>query len=95
MKTFQQFCIEADYQDQAARDRLIAKGAKHREINLGASWGNPGYQAPGYSYGGNTAPCRDDPTKDCPSQKRHAQDLSAAARRSRERQKEMKANNVR
>ena len=87
MKTFQQFCIEADYQDQAARDREIAKGARDREINLSISWDNPGYRAKNYSYGGNTAPCKDDPTKDCPSQVRHTQDIKAAVKRSQERQK--------
>ena len=86
MKTFQQFCIEADYQDQAARDRLIAKGAKHREINLSASWGNPGYQAPGYSYAGKRAPDRNNPGKEVPQEKRRAQDLRAAQVRSRQRQ---------
>ena len=78
MKTFKQFYIEANFNQ--------AKEVVDREKNLKMSWGNPGYRAPGYSYGGNTAPCKDDPTKDCPSQVRHAQDLKAAQVRSRQRQ---------
>ena len=85
MKTFKQFCIEADSnQEKEARE---ARGARDREINLSISWYNPGYRAKNYSYGGNTAPCKDDPTKDCPSQKRHAQDIKAAVKRSQERQR--------
>ena len=87
MKTFQQFCIEADYQDQAARDSLIARGAKHREINLSASWGNPGYQAPGYSYAGKRAPDRNNRNKEVAGQVRVAQDLKAAQVRSQQRQR--------
>ena len=87
MKTFQQFCVEADYQDQAARDRLIAKGAKHREINLSASWGKPGHQAPGYSYAGKRAPDRNNPGKEVPQEVRRAQDLRAAQVRSQQRQR--------
>ena len=85
MKTFKQFCIEADSnQEKEARE---ARGARDREINLSISWDNPGYRAKNYSYGGNTAPCKDDPTKDCPSQVRHTQDIKAAVKRSQERQK--------
>ncbi len=78
MKSFKQFCIEADFN--------LAKEVTDREKNLKSSWLKPGHQAPGYSYAGNTAPCRDNPTKDCPSQVRHIQDLKAAQVRSQQRQ---------
>ena len=85
MKTFQQFCIEANFNQ--AKEARVARGARDREINLSIAWGNPGYRAPGYSYGGNTAPDRNNPGKEVPGQKRHVQDLKAAGERSRERQK--------
>ena len=67
-----------------------AREVKNREINLVHSFHRPTHQAPGYSYAGNTAPCRDNPTKDCPSQVRHIQDLKAAQKRSQQRQVKLK-----
>ena len=87
MKTFQQFCIEADFNQ--------AKEVTNAELNLSASWGKPGHQAPGYSYAGKRAPDRNNPGKEVPQEVRRVQDLKAARERSIERQKEMKANNVR
>lgn len=77
MKTFKQF-IEQNIN--------IAKEVVDREKNLKSSWLKPGHQAKNYSYGGNRAPDRNDPTKEVPSQVRHTQDLKAAQKRSQQRQ---------
>lgn len=78
MKSLKQFCIEADINQ--------AKEVVDREKNLKSSWLKPGHQAKNYSYSGNRAPDRNDPTKEVPSQVRHTQDLKAAQERSRQRQ---------
>ena len=82
MKTFKQFYIEANFN--------LAKEVADNEINFIYSQGRPGHQArnrfrDNHSYAGKRAPCRDNPTKDCPLQVRHAQDLRAAQERSRQR----------
>lgn len=77
MKTFKQF-IEQNIN--------IAKEVVDREKNLKSSWLKPGHQAKRFSYGGNRAPDRNDPTKEVPSQVRHTQDLKAAQKRSQQRQ---------
>ena len=87
MKTFQQFCIEADSN--------LAREVSNAEKNLVHSFYRPGHQAPGYSYAGKRAPDRNNPGKEVPQEVRRVQDLKAARERSIERQKEMKANNVR
>lgn len=78
MKTFKQFSTESNFNQ--------AKEVVDREKNLKSSWLKPGHQAKNYSYGGNRAPDRNDPTKEVPSQVRHTQDLKAAQERSRQRQ---------
>lgn len=78
MKTFKQFSTESNFNQ--------AKEVVDREKNLKSSWLKPGHQAKNYSYGGNRAPDRNDPTKEVPSQVRHTQDLKAAQDRSRQRQ---------
>lgn len=78
MKSFHQFCIEAQFN--------LAKEVVDREKNLHSSWLKPGHQAPGYDYAGKRAPDRNNPTKEVPSQVRHTQDLKAAQERSRQRQ---------
>ena len=78
MKTFKQFSSESNFNQ--------AKEVVDREKNLKSSWLKPGHQAKNYSYGGNRAPDRNDPTKEVPSQVRHTQDLKAAQERSRQRQ---------
>ena len=78
MKTFQQFCIEADFN--------LAKEVTDREKNLHSSWLKPGHQAKNFKYGTGRAPDRNNPGKEVPGQVRHAQDLKAAQVRSRQRQ---------
>ena len=78
MKTFQQFCIEADFN--------LAKEVSDVEKNLVHSFNRPGHQAPGYSYAGKRAPDRNNPGKEVPQETRSAQDLRAAQVRSRQRQ---------
>ena len=80
MKTFQQFCIEANFN--------LAKEVADVEKNLIYSQGRPGHQAPGYSYAGKRAPDRNNPDKEVPREVRRAQDLRAAQERSRERQRQ-------
>jgi len=78
MKTFNQFCVEADFN--------LAKEVTDREKNLKSSWMKPGHQAPGYSYAGKRAPDRNNPGKEVPQETRRAQDLRAAQVRSQQRQ---------
>ena len=78
MKTFQQFCVEANIN--------IAKEVSDVEKNLVHSFNRPGHRAPGYRYAGRRAPDRNNRNKEVPEQVRFAQDLKAAKERSRERQ---------
>ena len=78
MKTFQQFCIEADSN--------LAREVSNAEKNLVHSFYRPGHQAPGYSYAGKRAPDRNNPGKEVPQEVRRAQDLRAAQVRSQKRQ---------
>ena len=78
MKSFKQFCIEADFN--------LAKEVADNEKNLKSSWLKPGHQAPGYKYAGRRAPDRNNPGKEVPQEVRHAQDLKAAQVRSQQRQ---------
>jgi len=79
MKTFQQFCIEADSN--------LAREVSNAEKNLVHSFYRPGHQAPGYSYAGKRAPDRNNPGKEVPQEVRRAQDLRAAQVRSQQRQR--------
>ena len=65
MKTFKQFSTESNFNQ--------AKEVVDREKNLKSSRLKPGHQAKNYSYGGNRAPDRNDPTKEVPSQVRHTE----------------------
>ena len=77
MKTFQQFCIEADIN--------LAKKVTNDEKNV--VWClNRGGQGCMAKKGSGRAPDRNDRTKEVPGQVRHAQDLRAAQVRSRQRQ---------
>lgn len=78
MKTFQEFIFELTQNE--------IKTAVSAEKNIQYAFNRPGYQAPGYKYGGRMAPDRNDPTKEVPEQKRTAQDLQAAQIRSQKRQ---------
>ena len=86
MKTFKQFSAESNFNQ--------AKEVADREKNLKSSWLKPGHQASGYSYGGNRAPDRNDPSKEVDRFTRDGQDARAAIIRSQQRQKKMKAHNV-
>ena len=78
MKSFKQFCIEAQFN--------LAKEVTNAELNLKSSWLKPGHQAPGYDYAGKRAPDRNNPGREVPQETRRAQDLRAAQQRSKERQ---------
>ena len=78
MKSFKQFCIEADINQ--------AKEVADNEKNFLHSFNRPGHRAHNYSYAGKRAPDRNDPTKEVPREVRHTQDLKAAQERSRQRQ---------
>ena len=77
MKTFKQFCIEANFN--------LAKEVANVEKNLVHSFDRPGHRAPGYSYAGERAPDRNNLDKEVPQEVRRAQDLRAAQVRSRQR----------
>tara|TARA_R100000030_G_scaffold95183_1_gene82485 strand:- start:5 stop:253 length:249 start_codon:yes stop_codon:yes gene_type:complete len=79
MKSFEQFCAEADFN--------LAKEITDREINLAHSFRRPGHQAKNFKYSGSRAPDRNNPSKEVPSEVRHVQDLQAAQVRSRQRQR--------
>ena len=80
MKSFKQFCIEADFNQ--------AREVANNEINFVHNLNRPQgpLSTPGYKYAGRRAPDRNNPGKEVPQEVRHAQDLRAAQERSRQRQ---------
>jgi len=81
VKTFKQFIFELTQTE--------IKTAIGAEENIKHAFNRPGYEAPGYKYGGRLAPDRNDPTKQVPEQQRLVQDLKAAQQRSQLNQQQM------
>ena len=78
MKTFNQFCVEAQFN--------LAKEVTDAEKNV-VDCLNKGGQGCMAKKGSGRAPDRNDRTKEVPGQVRHAQDLRAAQQRSQQRQR--------